>query len=354
MPSATIPVKIWLVEFAMASPLARWLGAAALVMAFSAAGGADATEGGVRANVVAFGLFGDQNVFQSEAAKAAAIVAARYGHGDAMIVRANVGARRAAMIADLRAALADVANRPGGAQDVLILILSSHGSQVGLAVKSGPVTETLSPQDLRTMLATSGIEQKVIIVSACFSGVFAEALADSRTAVITAADDSHASFGCRSGAEWTYFGKAFFADALPRAKSLREAFLTARSLVGQEEAAERLTPSNPQMAGGQAVLARLDGLAPPAPPPPDAPAASSCIIEIEPSPQVAGCNVFNGYTHGALIGAFHLNGPRYVAAGGKCPSDYLPGRQISANKIAVDGAVFTMSGDCRHAARSTQ
>lgn len=340
----------------MASSLARWIGAAILVIAFGAPGApreAVAAEGRVKANVIAFGLNGDQDVFQSEATKAAAIVAARYGHGGAVIVRANVGVRRTAMIADLQAAVASVAQRPGGADEVLILILSSHGSQAGLAVKSREVTETLSPQDLGAMLAASGIGQRVIIVSACYSGVFAEALADSRTAVITAANSGHTSFGCRSGAEWTYFGKAFFADALPRAKTLQEAFVTARSLVGQEEVAERLTPSNPQMAGGAAVLARLDGLAPPAAGPSDAPAAS-CVIKVEPSPRIAGCEVFNGYSGGALVGAFHLNGPRFVAAGGKCPGDYLPGRQIGENKIAADGAVYTMTADCRRSARSTQ
>jgi hypothetical protein len=340
----------------MASPLARWFGVAALVIAFGALAApreALAAESRVRANVIAFGLYGDQDVFQSEATKAAAIVANRYGHGGAVIVRANIGARRAAMIGDLQAAVASVALRPRGVDDVLILILSSHGSQAGLAVKSGEITETLSPQDLGGMLAASGIHQRLIIVSACYSGVFAEALADANTAVITAADSGHTSFGCRSGAEWTYFGKAFFADALPRAKTLQDAFAAARALIGQEEAAERLTPSNPKMAGGAAVLARLDGLAAPAAGPSDAPAAS-CEIKAEPSPGIAGCEVFNGYSGGALIGAFHLNGPRFVAAGGRCPSDYLPGRQIGVNKIAAAGAVYTMTADCRRSTRTTQ
>ena len=229
---------------------AAWrIAVAALLMTCAAWGAAVAAESGARANVIAFGLFGDQDVFQSEAERAAAIVAARYGHGGAVIVRANFGARRAAMIEDLRAAIAGVARRPGGADDVLFLILSSHGSPAGLAVKAGEVTETLSPQDVGAMLASAGIGQRVIIVSACYSGVFAETLADSRTVVITAADSRHTSFGCRSGAEWTYFGKAFFADALPRSNGLQQAFAAARSQVGQQEAAERLTPSNPQMAG---------------------------------------------------------------------------------------------------------
>ena len=78
---------------------AAWrIAVAALLMTCAAWGAAVAAESGARANVIAFGLFGDQDVFQSEAERAAAIVAARYGHGGAVIVRANFGARRAAMI----------------------------------------------------------------------------------------------------------------------------------------------------------------------------------------------------------------------------------------------------------------
>lgn len=316
-----------------------------------------AAESAAPANVIAFGFFGDQDVFQSEAQKAAAIVAARYGHGGAVIVRANVGARRAAMIDDLRAAIDSVGRRPGGADEVLFLILSSHGSRAGIAVKSGAVTETLSPQDVGAMLDAAGIRRRVIIVSACYSGVFAEALASFRTVVITAADPDHTSFGCRSGAAWTYFGQAFFAEALPHARGLWEAFIEARSRIGQRETTERLTPSNPQMAGGADVVARLDGSPPPhgdyyntldgAPP-------ARCELKAEPSQEFPDCEVFDGYVGGHFKGAFHLSGKRYIAAGGQCPASFVVGRQLGPNRIAADGAVFTLSPDCRDGARSTQ
>ncbi len=65
------------------------------------------------------------------------------------------------------------------------------------------------------------------------------------------------------------------------------------------------------------------------------PIAASCRFRSE----FAGCAVFNAYNGGALVGAFHLAGQRFVAAGGHCPSDYLAGRQVAINKIASDGAV---------------
>jgi hypothetical protein len=342
---------------------ARWIASAILLVACVGFGVGDralANEAGAKANVIAFGFYGDQDVFQSEAQRAAAIVAAKYGRGGMVIVRANIGARRAAMIADLRSAVAEVAARADGGDDVLFLILSSHGSRAGIAVKSGAVTETLSPGEVGAMLDGAGIGRRVIIVSACYSGVFARALADSRTVVITASDADHASFGCRGGNAWTDFGRAFFAQALPRASGLSEAFATARSLIERQEAASNETRSNPQMAGGEAVLARLDRAAPSNPSEdvasdaPFAAPATGCVLKAEPSPTASACKVFNGYSGGRLVGAFHLSGPRTVAAGAGCPSDYPPGRQLAANKIAVEGTVYTLTPDCRGSAKSSQ
>jgi hypothetical protein len=76
-------------------------------------------------------------------------------------------------------------------------------------------------------------------------GVFIPRLANPDTLVITAADADHPSFGCRDKAKWTYFGNAFFNVALRQAKSLKDAFVVARSLVKKREVRERFEPSNP-------------------------------------------------------------------------------------------------------------
>jgi hypothetical protein len=70
---------------------------------------------------------------------------------------------------------------------------------------------------------------------------------------ITAADADHPSFGCRDKAKWTYFGNAFLNVALRQAKSPKNAFVLARSLVKKREVHERFEPSNPLMAGGENV-----------------------------------------------------------------------------------------------------
>jgi hypothetical protein len=97
------------------------------------------------------------------------------------------------------------------------------------------------------------VRHKVVVISACYSGVFIPRLANPDMLVITAADADHPSFGCRDKAKWTYFGNAFFDAALRQAKSIEEAFVVARALVQKRELQEHFEPSSPQMAGGANV-----------------------------------------------------------------------------------------------------
>jgi len=133
------------------------------------------------------------------------------------------------------------------------LILTSHGSRAGLAVKAGRLMQTLTPSNLAGMLARTDVRHKVVVISACYSGVFIPRLANPDMLVITAADADHPSFGCRDKAKWTYFGDAFFNVALRQTKSLKDAFVVARALVQKRELREHFEPSNPRMAGGANV-----------------------------------------------------------------------------------------------------
>jgi len=104
------------------------------------------------------------------------------------------------------------------------------------------------------MLDASAAKYRVVIISACYSGVFVPALANPRTLVITAAAADRSSFGCEDRATWTYFGEAFFNQALRSASTLEAAFSKARQIVTAREQREGFRPSNPQMAGGAEVL----------------------------------------------------------------------------------------------------
>jgi hypothetical protein len=337
---------------------------AALALMLCVSGGVPgvaADEAAPKIHAVAFALFGDENVFAREAEKAAAIVRKQLGATD-VVVRANTRGKREAMIADLKRVLGEVGARMNADKDILFLLVTSHGTPAGAFVKAGATTEILSPSDLEELLSRSGIKRRIVVVSACYSGVFADALANPATLVITASDAHHPSFGCRNGNDWTYFGRAFFADALERTNDLRSAFATATSLIKKREAAMHLVHSNPQMAGGELVLAGLGqgqvskevmSVAAAAPP-------ARCVVKVEPLPDLATCKVFNGYSGGERVGYFRLADRKVkkhrigVAAAGACPGDFVKGRQIAANKIETGNSVYTLGPDCRSAIKTTQ
>ena len=202
--------------------------------------------------VVSFGLFGDQGVFRSEATGAAQVVADRFATGP-VDVKYNSRKGGSATIETLAWSLRDAARGLDAERDVLFLILTSHGSPDGLVIRAGRLTQMLTPSQLADMLATTAVRHKVVVISACYSGVFIPRLATPDVLVITAADPNHPSFGCQDKAKWTYFGDAFFNVALRKAASLKDAFLDARSLVRKRELREHFEPSNPLMAGGANV-----------------------------------------------------------------------------------------------------
>jgi hypothetical protein len=205
-----------------------------------------------KVSVLSFGLFGDQSVFRSEASGAAKIVAGRFGNGP-VDVKYNSKKGGSATIETLATSLQTAAKGMDAESDVLFLILTTHGSPAGVAVKAGRQTQMLTPPNLADMLARTGVRHRAVVISACYSGVFIPHLASPDALVITAADADHPSFGCQDKAKWTYFGDAFFNVALRTAKSVKDAYAVARDLVLKRELRERFEPSNPQMAGGENV-----------------------------------------------------------------------------------------------------
>jgi hypothetical protein len=199
--------------------------------------------------VLAFGLFGAQSVFESEATRAASIVAQRLA-ANSIVVRANTKTRGDVTIASIAETLQSAAHRMDRKHDILFLLLTSHGSPDGVAVQAGRREEVLSPANLAGMLNRTGIVHRIVVISACYSGAFVHPLANNNTLVITAADANHSSFGCQDKVKWTYFGDAFFNRALRHADDLRRAFAEARKLVSLRERRYGLVPSNPQIAGG--------------------------------------------------------------------------------------------------------
>jgi hypothetical protein len=105
----------------------------------------------------------------------------------------------------------------------------------------------MRPTHFRDMLAAAGIRNRVVIVSACFSGAFIAPLMDDNTIVLTAAAPDRSSFGCQAQRDWTFFGDAYFNQALRDNRSMVDAFDDAKVLIERWEREQNLTPpSNPQ------------------------------------------------------------------------------------------------------------
>jgi hypothetical protein len=143
--------------------------------------------------------------------------------------------------------------------DVLFLFLTAHGDRAHRLSASQPPLElaNLTPTSLGRLLHESGIKWRVVVVSACYSGGYVEPLRDANTMVITAAAPDRTSFGCEPGRDFTYFGQAFFRDALAKTRSFTKAFDLAKDIVTEQERSEKLTPSMPQIWIGGAIAERL-------------------------------------------------------------------------------------------------
>jgi Peptidase C13 family len=253
---------------------------AALLCALAGAAYAQVPDdAGRRVFIASFGLSDAQGVFRYEAAQAARVLGAYYGRGGETIVLPNRQAPRIPRPAAISAALMEIAARMDKERDILVVFMTSHGSETGLALTERRRTAFLAPGQLALLLDQTGVRNKVVIISACHSGVFIP-LAGPRTLVITAAHAANSSFGCDDTRKMTYFGDSLINKSIPVTETLREAFGAARTTVARLELRDcsrraPLTPaqyrkavedracsppSDPQIAGGEAFANELRAL----------------------------------------------------------------------------------------------
>jgi Peptidase C13 family len=160
---------------------------------------------------------------------------------------------------NLAAALEAVASKMDLEEDVLVVFLSTHGSPDGRLVldMGGKQRSTIAASWLKGALDKAKVKWRVVIISACYSGGFATALADPNTLIVTAADAQHPSFGCGDTTRLTFFGEAYLEKALRRSGSLIDAFAPAQKSLRDSELRERFDHSNPQFVLGDAMRDKL-------------------------------------------------------------------------------------------------
>lgn len=154
--------------------------------------------------------------------------------------------------------------------DVAVLFLTSHGYEdSSLAVEFGALgLNDIYAEDIRASFDQAGIRYRVIIISACYSGGFVDQLKSPDSIVITASARDRSSFGCSAERDWTYFGEAYFAEALKHTTSFVTAFDEAAAAIAAREKREHKDPSEPQIWVGDNIARHLrDWQPPPAPAP---------------------------------------------------------------------------------------
>ncbi|MDI1302133.1 MAG: C13 family peptidase [bacterium] len=207
-----------------------------------------------------------QDVFRHETETVHTLFDTRFATSGRSLVLINNGdtalAQPIATRTSISRAVHAIAARMNPDQDVLFLFLSSHGSEDHeIELSYWPLElAAITPEWLRRTLDETGIRRRVIVLSACYSGGFIPVLQTPDTLIITASDASHASFGCSDDADLTYFGRAFFDEALRRQPSLRAAFDASVITIRQREKANGFEASHPQWVIGERLQAELPGL----------------------------------------------------------------------------------------------
>jgi hypothetical protein len=217
---------------------------------------------------VGFAPYAGEDVFRKDMDVARELMDERFDTDGRSIVLINspytVLDQPLATVSNLRQTLAEIGSAIDADDDVVMLYLESHGTRDHKLVVDFPPLELdqLTPETLREMLDDAGIKWRIIVVSACYSGGFIDALKDEHTLIITASAADRTSFGCGSGSAATYFGDALFQHALRFEDSFVKAFEQAKKLIAEREAAEQRkeAPSNPQIHVGAAMADKLPKL----------------------------------------------------------------------------------------------
>lgn len=174
--------------------------------------------------------------------------------------RRQLQQRPLATLTSIQTALDTIGNRLNPEQDILFFYLTSHGSrdQTISLQQPGLALSDLSAKQLRRMLDDSGIKWRIIVLSACYSGGFIDALKTEYSLIMTAAAADKTSFGCADNSDFTYFGDALFRQALNDTRDFIAAFDTAKTHIGEWEKSQEKTPSDPQIYEGKLIRAKLD------------------------------------------------------------------------------------------------
>jgi hypothetical protein len=199
------------------------------------------------------GIAGDgaQGVFRREVNFVRSLFDRNYGteSKSSLLINGNVSYQDVplATVTSIERVLQGTAAKMDAENDILFIYLTSHGSsdfQFQLQ-QQGLSLAPLSAKQMGDIIHSLPVRYKVVVISACYSGGYVGTVKDDNTLVIVAASADKTSFGCSDTAEMTYFGEAFFKDALPLSAGFVDAFDRARDIIRGREAKEGYENSHP-------------------------------------------------------------------------------------------------------------
>lgn len=213
--------------------------------------------------LLAAGLYAREDVFMKEVQLIAELFRKRFDTAGRSVVllnnRKTLDTHPLASLTSISAALQRIGSRMNRDEDLLVIYLSSHGSESHrLAVDFWPLRlAPIDPPALKKALDDSGIQWRVIVVSACYSGGFIKPLQDEHTMIITASSATRQSFGCGNMSDSTWLAQALFNEELRKTWSFETAFAAARKSIAERERAQGYEPSEPQLFAGAEIRRKL-------------------------------------------------------------------------------------------------
>ncbi len=142
------------------------------------------------------------------------------------------------------------AKAPGGC----LIYYSSHGAPQGVVLGDGLLPPGLMDQ---LITQTCGRKPTVVIISACFSGVFVPVLADGNRMILTAARPDRSSFGCSESDKYPYFDTCVL-KVLPTVHDFVALGSAVQGCVADREKETGMSPpSEPQLSVGAQVRPSL-------------------------------------------------------------------------------------------------
>jgi len=139
---------------------------------------------------------------------------------------------------------------PGGC----LIYFTSHGSPDGIVANDA----LLPPDRFAAIVGNAcGSKPTVVVMSACFSGIFVPALAGPNRMVFTAARPDRTSFGCGNDFKYTFFDQCFL-ESLPASGDFPDlAAATTGCVARREQQLGATPPSEPQLSVGNKAAALL-------------------------------------------------------------------------------------------------